>query len=66
MRGQLPPVRTDLSGLLEFTRNNLDTFWRGAIEQSGNAGIEVVGRNDYSIAMVTLGPALFHHSPATH
>lgn len=61
VRGQLPPVHTDLSALLEFTRNNLDTFWRDAIEQIDNAGIEAVGRHDYSIAMVTLGPARLHH-----
>ena len=61
IRGQLPNVHTDLSGLLEFTRHNLDTFWRAAIEQIDSAGIEAVGKHDYSIAMVTLGSARLHH-----
>jgi len=66
VRGQLPPTHTDLPALLEFTRNNLDTFWRDAIKQIETSGIKPVGQHDPSIAMVTLGPARLHHLLTRH
>jgi len=66
IRGRLPPTYTDLPALLEFTRNNLDTFWRDAIQQIETAGIESVGQHDPSIVMVTLGSARLHHLLTRH
>ena len=61
IRGQVPPVYTNLNELIEFTRTNLDTFWRGSIKQIEDAGIEAVGEYDDPIAWVGLGPARLHH-----
>jgi hypothetical protein len=61
VRGELPPVFTDLAGLLEFTRNNLDTYWRGIAKQVDDAGVTVVGGHDVSVSFIGLGPARLHH-----
>lgn len=61
IRGHVPPVYTNLNELIEFTRTNLGTYWRGFINQIDDAGIEAFGEHDDQITWVGLGAARLHH-----
>ncbi|MGX6606465.1 hypothetical protein ACWKSP_30705 [Micromonosporaceae bacterium Da 78-11] len=61
VRGDLPTVYTDLAELLEFTRHNLDTFWRGIAQQVDDGNVAELGAHDASVAFLGLGPARLHH-----
>jgi hypothetical protein len=60
VRGEVPPIFTNLTELLDFTRDNLDTFWRGISKQINDGGV-ALGKHDASVALVGLGPARLHH-----
>jgi predicted nucleotidyltransferase len=61
IRGQVPDVYTSLPELLDFTRTNLDTYWRGTADQVKAAGVKAVGEQDDAVAWIALGAARLHH-----
>jgi len=61
IRGQVPEIYTNLPELLAFTRNNLDTYWRGIADQVAAAGVTTVGEQDDAVAWIALGAARLHH-----
>ena len=65
VRGSLPKIWTDTATLVEFTRTNLDTYWRSHIEPMKEAGAEDVGSLDPTVAWVALGAPRLHHLLST-
>lgn len=61
VRGELPPVYTNLDDLIAFTRTNLDTYWRGIAERIAQADLATAGQNDAYVAWVALGAPRLHH-----
>ncbi|MGL4298679.1 MAG: nucleotidyltransferase domain-containing protein [Candidatus Neomicrothrix subdominans] len=66
LRGQVPGVYTSLPELFDFTRTNLDTYWRGIADQVSAAGVKAVGKNDDAVAWITLGAVRLHHLLSQH
>lgn len=61
VRGSVPSAYTEVEELVRFTRENLDTYWRGQLRQVVDAGVEVVGANDAAVAWLVLGAPRLHH-----
>lgn len=61
VRGAVPAVYTNLDELLDFTRANLDTYWRGFITTIEQAGIETADEQDDTVTWIGLGSAKLHH-----
>jgi hypothetical protein len=59
VRGELPPVWTDHQRLLEFTRDNLTTYW--ADQAAALAKFPDEAARDDSCAWCVLGVARLHH-----
>lgn len=66
IRGQVPKVYTSLPELLDFTRTNLDTYWRGIADQVKSTGAEAVGEQEEAVAWIALGAARLHHLLSQH
>ncbi|MGZ0150710.1 hypothetical protein ACXJJ3_26870 [Kribbella sp. WER1] len=61
VRGDVPPVFTNLDELISFTRTNLDTYWRRIGERIATADLATAGQNDAAVAWVALGAPRLHH-----
>ncbi len=65
IRGTLPAVYTNGSELHDYTRDNLNSYWRGVLQRMQRAGAARVGAQvDYTVWTV-LGVARLHHLLAT-
>ena len=61
IRGNLPPIHTDLDALVAYSRENLGTYWKSMLDRIENAEPAAVGGDDWLIAWATLGVARLHH-----
>ncbi len=66
IRGQVPQVYTNLPELLEYTRKNLDTYWRDIAAEVAAVGTTATGKQDEAIAWIVLGAARLHHLLSQH
>lgn len=63
--GGQPTVHTDLGALLDYTHDNLTSYWQPTLARAADAGPEVVGASDDAVVWVTLGVGRLHHLLAT-
>ena len=61
VRGRVPHVHTDVDELVDFTRHNLDTYWRDVAAEVDLVGPEVIGADDGAVVWIVLGAARLHH-----
>ncbi|MDZ5621982.1 GIY-YIG nuclease family protein [Nocardioides bizhenqiangii] len=61
VRGGKPRIHTDMDELLDFTRDNLTSYWEPLLSRMGEEGDQTVGRDDDAVVWVTLGVARLHH-----
>ncbi len=61
LRGDRPSVRTDHPQLLQFTRGNLDTYWRSILEWITTQDDAAEGLDDDLVVWTVLGCARLHH-----
>lgn len=60
VRGAVPPVHTSLPELRAYTRDNLDTYWRGIADRVAAEGLQLL-HPPAAVAWVVLGAARLHH-----
>ena len=65
IRGTLPTVYTNGSELHDYTRDNLNSFWRGILTRMQRAGAARSGTQVDSIVWTVLGVARLHHLLST-
>ena len=61
VRGDRPSVRTDHTQLVQFTRDNLDTYWRSLLEHLGSERAPDMDCHDDLVLWTVLGSARLHH-----
>lgn len=66
VRGNRPTIHTDLEQLLDFTRENLSSYWLPLLARIEGAGDEHAGSDDAAVVWATLGVARLHHLLAQH
>jgi predicted nucleotidyltransferase len=66
VRGEVPAVHTSPADLHDFTRANLDSYWRGIATQIEAGDVREVGEHDDAVAWITLGAARLHHLLSRH
>lgn len=65
IRGALPTVYTNTSELYDYTRDNLNSYWRGMLQRMQRAGPLRVGQHGDYVVWNVLGVARLHHLLAT-
>lgn len=61
VRGRRPTIHTDLGALIDFTRENLSSYWTPLLARIEAAGDRQAGADDGGVAWATLGVARLHH-----
>ncbi len=61
IRGRKPKVRADVPELLDYTRENLSSYWAALLARIEDGGDRAIGENDRGVAWATLGIARLHH-----
>lgn len=65
LRGTLPAVYTNASELRGYTRDNLNSHWKGVLQRLQRAGSARTGAHVEEIVWTVLGVARLHHLLAT-